>query len=348
MNPLCHINLARGFRGGERQTELLVRELARVGIGQRVIVRRGQPLQRRLTGVSGVEVAGIGKPFLVHAAQLRGHVVHAHDSHGAHLAHWANRLFAAPYVITRRVDNRPGNSAATRAMYRRAAGVAALSWAIAAVLRDYQPGLEAKIIPSACAGLPADPETAAALRAGWGGGFVVGQVGALDDSQKGQRVLIGAARALLAKSSDWRFVLVGAGRDEARLRAAAADLPQVVFTGAVDNVGDYLMAFDAFAYPSRHEGLGSALLDAMQFGLPIAATAVDGIPELVRDGVEGTLVAAGDDQALARALAGQRDDGQMRARMAAAGRARAQEFSAPRMAERYLHWYHALGWRPLG
>lgn len=344
VNTLCHVNLARGYRGGERQTELLVRSLARAGCRQRLVVRRGQPLADRLADVPGLDVRGIGKPFAIHAGHLRGCHVHVHEAKAAHLAHWADRLFGAPYVITRRVDNRPGGSPITRAIYRRAAGVVALSSAIARVLTDYDARLDPRVIPSAAAGLSATPATASALREAWGGDFVVGQVGALDDSQKGQRVLIAAAHELLAESPGWRFVLVGDGRDAAALRELAAGRPEIVFTGHVDNVGDYLAAFDAFAYPSWHEGLGSALIDAMGFGLPIIASNVDGIPELVGDDGEGALIEPGDAQALARVLAQCREDAALRERWGQAGRARAAEFSAARMAQRYLAWYRTLDW----
>lgn len=343
---LCHVNLARGYRGGERQTELLVRELAALGLDQRAVVRRGQPLAERLADVPGLELSAIGKPFALHAARLRGGLVHAHEAKAAHLAHWAHRLFGTPYVITRRVDNRPGDDPVTRSVYGRAAGVAVLSRAIAAVLEDYRPDLACRVIPSAHAGMPANRDTVVALRRRWGGQFVVGQVGALADSQKGQRVLIDAARRLLGEERGWRFVLVGDGRDAAVLRDLASGMPHVIFAGHVDNVGDYLAAFDAFAYPSRHEGLGSALLDAMAFGLPVVASDVGGIPEIVRHREQGLLVPPGDEEALARALRSLRKDEVMHRRMSRAGKRRAAEFSAARMAERYLDWYRQLGWSP--
>lgn len=344
MNTLCHVNLARGYRGGERQTELLVRALAQAGCRQRLVVRQGQPLADRLADLPDLDVRAIGKPFAAHATQLRGCRVHVHEAKAGHLAHWTSRLFGVPYVITRRVDNRPAGSPVTRAVYRRAAGVAVLSEAIARVLQAYEPGLDPRVIPSAAAGLSSDPETVSVLREKWGGDFVVGQVGALDDRQKGQRVLIGAAHELLSQSADWRFVLVGDGPDADALRELAADRPEIVFAGHVDNVGDYLAAFDAFAYPSRHEGLGSALIDAMGFGLPVVASDVDGIPELVRDDVEGALIEPGDTHTLARMLARCREDAALRRRWSEAGRIRAAEFSAARMAQRYLAWYRALGW----
>ncbi|HET7313111.1 glycosyltransferase family 4 protein [Salinisphaera sp.] len=344
---LTHVNLARGFRGGERQTELLIRELAGHGMPQRFIGRRDQPLAARLADVPKLEIRAIGKPFIAHVGKARGGLLHAHDGHGAHFAHAANRLVGAPYVITRRVDNRPGGSRTTRAMYRRAAGVAVLSEAIGRVMTAYLPGLEVIRIPSAAGALAVDREAAASLRASWGGTCIVGQVGALDDSQKGQYDTLAAAARLGESDDGWRFVLVGGGRDETALRAAAAAAdtlaPQVFFTGHVDNVGDHLAAFDIFVFPSRHEGLGSTLLDAMQAGLPIVASDVDGIPEIIEHEVNGLLVPPGDAYALAFAVQRLRDDPALAQRLAAAARARVAGYTAAAMAGRYRRWYAEIG-----
>src|SRR5699024_4934512 len=234
---------------------------------------------------------------------FRAGFLHAHDGRGAHVAHWVQRALGVPYVITRRVDNTPSRSWATRHMYRRAAGVVVLSSAIERVMRDYEPQLETVRIHSAASMLEQDTTHAAALRSEWGGEFIVGQIGALDDSHKGQQYLLAAARILLAEDPGWRFVIVGGGKDEAMLRQAASGLlPRVLFTGHVDNVGDHLAAFDALAYPSLHEGLGSTLLDAMHAGLPIVASDVDGIPDIVTHGQEGLLTPPADGDALAAAL----------------------------------------------
>ncbi len=338
---LTHVNLARGFRGGERQTELLIRELAAWGMPQRFMGRRDQPLIDRLAGVPNLEILAIGRPFVAHAGKARGALLHAHDGQGAHFAHAANRWGGAPYVITRRVDNRPSGSRGTRAMYRRAAGVAVLSDAIGRVMTDYLPGLAVTRIPSAAATLPINREVADSLRAAWGGACIVGQVGALDDSQKGQHDTLAATARL--PESDWRFVLVGGGRDEADLRAAGARDSRVIFTGHVDNVGDHLAALDIFVFPSRHEGLGSTLLDAMQAGLPIVASAVDGIPEIIEHEINGLLVPPGDAYALASAVQRLRADPVLAERLAAAGRERVAGYTAAAMAERYRRWYADIG-----
>lgn len=340
---LCHVNLARGFRGGERQTELLVRELAERGLSQRIVLRDGEPLATRLADVPGLTRIPTGKPFAWHAWRVRGMFLHAHDGKGAHFAHAAHVLAGCDYLITRRVDNRPSGSWLTRRMYCKARKVVVLSEAIGGVMRAHLPGLATVRIPSAAGGLAVDAANAAALRREFGGECVVGQVGALDDSQKGQHDTIAAARRLYAEDKGWRFVFVGGGRDEAALREAAAGCEAIRFIGHVDNVGDYLAAFDLFAFPSVHEGLGSTLLDAMHAALPIVASRVDGIPEIVTDERTGLLVPPRDPEALAAALARLRSDPDRAQRLAAAGKDRALAYTPRAMADRYVALYRALG-----
>jgi glycosyltransferase involved in cell wall biosynthesis len=340
---LCHINLARGFRGGERQTELLVRGLAARGWSQAAVVRRGEPLAVRLAGLEGLDVRPVGGNVLAAARALgRARLVHVHDGRSGQAAWLRRKASGTPYLLTRRVPNRPGDSFLTRRVYRDAACVVVLSEAIAAVMRSWSPELECVRIPSALAKLPFDPQRAAELKAGWQGRVVVGHLGALVDRHKGQRVLVDAARLLAPTHPDIHFVLLGEGPDEGRLRAAAAGLANVEFAGFRENVGDYLAAFDLFAYPSREEGLGSALLDALDFGLPVVASRVGGIPEVVGDGAAAVLVPPGDVEALAAAISALAADPGRRARAAAAARERARQFAPERMVSAYEALYARL------
>lgn len=343
MTPVCHVNLARGFRGGERQTELLIRALAAEGVPQRAVTRRGQPLGPCLDDVPGLVRREAARPFSRAMPFLRGCLVHAHEAKASHLAYWARYLAKTPYLITRRVDNVPGRGPFTRAMYRDAARVVVLSEAIGAVMREYEPTLATTVIPSAAAKPAVDPERAASLRRTWGGELAIGHVGALHHAHKGQGDLIAAFARLCKRRPGLRLVLVGDGVDEKRFRAQAKDLPGVIFAGRVDNVGDYLAAFDVFAFPSLHEGLGSTLLDAMQCGLPIVATKAGGIPELVMHGENGLLVEAGDVDGLAAALERLIVDADLRRRLGKAGRDRARAYTPEAMAQRYLALYRDLG-----
>ena len=126
------------------------------------------------------------------------------------------------------------------------------------------------------------------------------------------------------------------------LKAEAAGLETVHFAGHVDNVGDYLAAMDVFFYPSRHEGLGSVLLDAMAFGLPVVATRVGGIPEIVTDGENGMLCDPDDLDGQAAALLELAGDPRLRQQLAVANRARAEHYRPAEMARQYAAIYRQL------
>ncbi len=269
-------------------------------------------------------------------------LVHVHEGRATQAAWLHHRLRRVPYLITRRVQKGPGRTAWNRRIYRDAAAVVALSRAIEAALKDWLPDLPVVLIPSAASGQVADAARAAGLRTAWGE-FVVGHVGALDDSHKGQLQIVTLARRLAGQGVD--FVLVGSGRDESRLREAAGGLGNLHFAGQVQNVADYLAAFDAFIYPSRHEGLGSILLDALAAGLPVVATAVGGIPEIIRHEVNGYLCEPGDIDGLEAAIVRLRDDRELRARISGANRRDVERFSAAQMTRRYEELYRALAGR---
>ncbi|MBS63839.1 glycosyltransferase family 4 protein [Salinisphaera sp.] len=340
---LCHINLARGYRGGERQTELLIKALAARGVVQRLIVRRGQPLVERLRGTPGLTIVEIDKPFALHARHARGYLLHAHDGHGAKFAAAASLLVGAPYIVTRRISKQPSRNIWTRTVYRRAAAVVAVAGSVARDMHAYMPRLEPVVIHSALGAFKVDRGRRDAIRERWAGRFLVVNVAALVHSQKGQRHLIAVARRLASARPDMVFVLLGEGADRAALEALAADLPNVVFEGFVENVGDYLDAADAFVLPSLHEGIGGACLDAMYFGLPIVASAVDGVPEIVGHEDNGLLVAPADEQALFDALCRVYDERVLADELGRRGRVLSERYTPDQMAERYLEVYARVG-----
>jgi len=339
---LHHINLARVYRGGERQTEILIRGLAAHLPRQRLITRRDTPLHTRLQDVAGIEVVPVDGRLEAIRAASGAILLHAHETRAAQVSCLRHFLSATPYVITRRVDNLPRSDPFTRYMYRRAARVVVLSRAIGEVLREIEPRLVTQRIPSVRSNFSVDESWVRRYRESLNGKYIVGQVAALDHSHKGQLTLIDAARRLSTSHPDIHFVLVGSGRDEQRVREAAADLGNVSFPGWVENVGDYLAAFDLFALPSLREGFGSILVDAMQFGLPVVASAVGGIPDIVVDAETGVLVPPGDAAALAAAIASLNTDTELRNAMSEAARRRARDYRPELMIERYWELYQDI------
>lgn len=140
---------------------------------------------------------------------------------------------------------------------------------------------------------------------------------------KGQDVLLQAVR----QSPGWVLYLAGdTGTPFGRqVQQEAADEPRIRFLGYRSDVRRLLPAFDAYLSGSRREALGLSLLEAAAAGLPIIATSVGGIPEIVRDGVNGMLAPSEDSGALAQAIRILAGDS---AQAASMGRASRQEYLA--------------------
>jgi glycosyltransferase involved in cell wall biosynthesis len=134
---------------------------------------------------------------------------------------------------------------------------------------------------------------------------VIGLVGRLDHWGKGHKELF-EAMAILKERHPVHALIVGGGRRIDEIKALAASLGldgEVHFLGTRRDVPDLLNAMDIFVLPSYSEGVSLALLEAMAAGLPVIATAVGGLPEVVTDGENGLLIPPRDAEALATALA---------------------------------------------
>ena len=339
---VAHVNVARGYRGGERQTELLLRALPAESLRLVLVARRGEPLAQRLRDAP-VEIRAVsGSPWSVVRATAGADLVHVHEGRSVYSAYLRSLLSATPYIITRRVNNPIRDHWLGHKVYGRAACVAAVATEVAEVVRAYDPAVRVEVIHSSSSGLAVDAARAAEIRAKHSAGFLVGQVGALDNAQKGQEYTLRVASELQRSHPDVRFLLVGGGDDEAQLKQAAAGLKNVTFTGFVDNVGDYLEALDVFILPSNREGIGSILLDAMDRCLPVVASRVGGVPDIVRGGRNGILIDRADTDQLREAILTLKASPELRRRLGEEGRRFAKTFTADAMARKYLALYRAV------
>ena len=339
---IAHVNVARGYRGGERQTELLIRGLAEHGVRQVLVARRGGPLIERVRG-TGAEIRSVSSGLIsVTRATAGVDLVHVHEGRSVYAAYLRSLLSRTPYIVTRRVNNPIGEHWSAHRAYRRAACVAAVAPQVAEVVRAYDPAVKVCVIHSSSSGFVADAARVRELRAAFAGKFVVGHVGALDNAQKGQEYIVAVARRFARMQPDVHFMLVGGGEDEAMLKDAAAGLSNITFTGFVDNVGDYLAAFDLFVLPSNREGIGSILFDAMDQRLPVVASRVGGVPDIVQDGVNGILIDAGSVEQLASGILRLRADPELRRGFGERGAAVAKEFTAAAMTGKYLALYKSV------
>ena len=174
--------------------------------------------------------------------------------------------------------------------------------------------------------------------------LLIGAIGRLD-AQKGHYVLL-EALAKVRKKYPAKLVIIGEGPKHAALEAQIKRLhlaDAVWLLGERDDVTAWLSTIDVFALPSLWEGLPNALLEAMALGLPVVASAVDGVPEAVRDNETGLLVPPRQVEPLARRLAELCADPALRTRLVAQARAFVFEhFTLTRMIHQYEDAY--LNW----
>lgn len=160
---------------------------------------------------------------------------------------------------------------------------------------------------------------------------------------KNHAVLLEAFRLILERFPGCCLDLVGDGEtlEDTKAKAAALGLGERVrFLGAQENVRPYLEGADLFVLPSRYEGMPMTILEAMAAGLPIVASRVGGIPDMVSDGQSALLVqpeAAEVANACIRLLGSE----ELRRRLGQRALADSARFSAGAMAERYLSLYRS-------
>ncbi len=170
-----------------------------------------------------------------------------------------------------------------------------------------------------------------------GHSLVVGTVSHIRP-EKGHQYLVEAARLVMEQRPEVIFVIVGRERtrkDLVRLEELAQHLgirDRIIFTGFREDALEVMAAFDVFVLPSLWEAFGIVLLEAMSLGKPVVATYVDGIPEVIDEGVNGFLVAPRDPEQLASRILDLLRDDALRNRMGEEGRKKVREkFGIERM-----------------
>ncbi|WP_264429711.1 glycosyltransferase family 4 protein [Halomonas qaidamensis] len=335
---IIHVNLAKGFRGGERQTALLIQALQRHVDQQTLVCRKDSPLRNELLCIENLRFVDANQQIAGHRQAGHASVVHAHEAKAVHWAWLHKRIYGTPYVLTRRVDTPIKDKLVNRLFYSDADCCVAISSIIRQQLSCWSKH-DVLTIPSAMTGFTADPEVAAHFRASYPGRFIVGHIGALVDRHKGQRILLEAAARLQHSHPEVLFVFFGRGEDEEALHSESSHLKNVVWAGFKSNIGDFIPALDLFVFPSRNEGLGSVLLDVMDANVPIIASNVGGIPDLIKNGETGILVTPGSTEEIESWIVKLVKNKSMRESFVENARHLLEFYSKEKMAESYLDAY---------
>ena len=347
---IFHLDDERGFRGGERQLLYLASALRTAGHANVVCCRRGSALEREARA-RGFEVLVLPFAFefdpvsarrLVRAARQRYRsVVHAHTGHTVGIAALCHFLGGPPAIAHRRGASRLRSGFSRWFKYDRVTRVVAVSRAVEEILRcGGLPERHVTVVPDCvpvsreewrAAGYdnprfaPASPARRASARraladaygidpdASW-----VGNLAALVPL-KDHATLIAAAEVVLRRRPDTVFLIGGEGPERERLRTDIERRglsERVILLGHYD-AAEMFAAIDVFVLSSNREGMGSVLLEAALCGVPVAATAVGGIPEVVQDGHTGLLVEPRDHEQLSVAITRLLDEPALANRLAA-------------------------------
>jgi len=364
---IAHLDTGRDWRGGQAQVMHLLPGLRARG-HESVLLGPPSPLLERAAR-EGFEVhpwrvrGDLDLPgAMAAAARLRSlgaDLVHAHTA-GAHVAGFlAARSSGVPVVVARRVAVPPGGLS-SRFKYR--LGIdryLCVSRSVIEVLaRAGVPRSRLAWVPSgveltapgeaagSSARDPADPPPPS-LHAEIGapaGAPIVGTVASLT-REKRHGDILGAAVRVLERFPDTHFVWIGDGERRQALESLRRTLgleTRVHLLGFRRDARRLMKEFTVCVLASVLEGLGTSLLDAQALGVPVIATRVGGIPEVVADGVTGRMVGPCQPEELAQAVFEALDRPQERACWAARALESVRAFSVDRMVERTLAEYEAV------
>jgi len=134
--------------------------------------------------------------------------------------------------------------------------------------------------------------------------FTIGYVGRIS-KEKGVEYLVEAGVRLFELGEPYRMLIVGEGPEREKLEEAVKAKrlqDNIIFTGFQANVEDWVALFDLFVLPSLTEGTPMALLEAMAMGVPVVATKVGGVPQIIRHGETGFLVSPKDPESIAQKI----------------------------------------------
>lgn len=351
---ILHVDTERGWRGGERQLLWLASDLAAKGHRSIVAARPGEPLavaalQRQLPVFP---FSPSGEADILAVLRLRSfirsqkvQIVHAHTAHAVAFGALATIGTETAMVLTRRVDFRLRPNPFSRWVYGRAKAIIAISSAVAdALVASGIPRSRIEIVHSGI-DLSRSVQPAPAVRLaslGVRGGPVVVQVAAFVP-HKDPVTFVRAMAVVREKIPSVQALMLGEGplRGEIETTRHALSLDEVIHApGHVPDAESILRVADVATLSSREEGLGTTLLDALFFGVPVAACAGGGIAESIVNGETGLIAPVGDYEGLGRAIIRLLEDRPLAMRLARAGRARVTEmFSVDRTAAKTLAVY---------
>lgn len=284
-SAIIHVNFSSGFGGGEVQTINLItgsleyKHYVFAKSNSRFLKKSIESDIKCLSFFKTIKLALINKNV----------IFHAHDGRGAHIAQILSLLTGREYIITRRVD-KPLKSKLSSLAYQRAFAIVGISGKVLDNIKKLN--IRNKIIYDSYSYFPRSSEDEQRLSK-LDGDFFVTQVGSLIKT-KNVLATIEVAREIEKKNNRIHFIIVGDGPEYSSLLEKSHGLKNITFWGFTSNMASIFEKTDLLIHPSLSEGLGSSILEAYQFNIPVITNNVGGIPEIVVNDKTGYIVPDAD------------------------------------------------------
>jgi glycosyltransferase involved in cell wall biosynthesis len=302
---ILQINTEKTWRGGERQTLLTMKGLLDAGVDVKLLCLADYPLARRAARDSMPLILMPGQKQALGYLIKKGRsydLLHAQTSKAQSLAVMSRPFHGRKIVYTRRVDFRP-NGLSTKLKYRLTDHLVAISPAISEILESFVPGKTIRIIPSCVdtsRNVRSASEKALNLKKNYPEHKIVATIAAMVN-HKDPLTMVRAVYELKKLAEDaFIFIHFGLGELEVLVRAEINRLgleKDYLLMGFEDDVESFFPIFDVFVMSSQEEGLGSSVLEAFRYRVPVVSTRAGGLERLVSG--RGLVCNAQDNECLA-------------------------------------------------
>lgn len=355
---ILHIDTETEWRGGQQQAIYLIEGLLQRGVACQLICRQDSKLRvyaekhnipfQTLPLKFEYDLVSVFKLIeIIKTTQVK--LIHCHNSHALGLLIFTKFFINIPLVASRRVDFSISNNVFSKYKYnskklnklicisdniRNIVDSAIKDKSKLITIRSAVDVSKAKRVGNAQNVMIEFPESE----------FIIGTVAALT-GHKDYPTLIEAAQIVLKSHPEVKFVAVGDGKLRAELDLLLQEkqlTKSFLLLGYKPNVYDYLKRFNIFVLASKLEGLGTSVLDALSCGKAIVTTDAGGIPEMIKDRLNGLLVAKQNPQQLAQALMNLIEDGELRKRLAKNAQESAQRFDIKHLIDQHIKLYKEI------
>lgn len=343
---LIHINTEKTNRGGERQVIVLLKALLENNIEVTLLCREDYPLHHiaKKEGINTIatqKTTEIIKWLILNSNNYD--IIHSHAAKAQGLAALSKYFTKKSHIYTKRTSFRPNNNIFTKKKYLLTDKVVCVTNTVKNVLLEY--GLKSDrllvIYDAVSEKKEINKKRAKDLLKELGipeKAKIIGNIAALSTEKDHETIILAANKIDYAY-----FLIFGEGKMRAKLENMINSLGlknRVFLVGHKDNVEDFFSVFDIFLFSSRTEGLGSVIIDAFLYHVPVITTAAGGVVEAVHNGYSGIVVDVGDYQSMTNTINYLLENEGIREKFTTNAYALAKErFSVDRMADEYINLY---------